>query len=246
MLGFVVLVFIGDDEAREFLDELPVHVCGRIGVKSGLDEQCRRLEQALELVSGLLGNTLHGDGVEGGADALPLLGREGLLTLGGRLGLSHGHGFYDRCRLRRRGTYGIRLVGRLLRGGSGIVASCRGLGRRLRFRRRGVDGVDCGGKRGLGALHVQRLLNRDAGKWCLIAGLCLPCRFDGLLVLLVRLEFLLVVSLRLGRGRSDGNRVEDDVLLAQRALAHIVLAAHEVIDHVLGALGVELRQVAGD
>ena len=126
-----------------------------------------------------------------------------------------------------------------------VVARC-GLRRQLRFWRWDVDGPDRRGKRGLRSLHVQRLLNRDAGKRRLVAGLCLPRRLDGFLVLLVRLELLLAVGFGLGRSRRDSHGVENDVLLADGALAHVVLAAHEVVDHVLSALGIELGQVAGD
>ena len=56
-----VLVLVGDDEALELLDKLLVHIRRGVGVEAGLDEQGRRLEQALELVAGLLGDTLHGN-----------------------------------------------------------------------------------------------------------------------------------------------------------------------------------------
>lgn len=59
--GITVLILVGVDEALELLDKLLVHIRRGVGVEAGLDEQGRRLEQALELVADLLGDTLHGN-----------------------------------------------------------------------------------------------------------------------------------------------------------------------------------------
>ena len=96
-----VFVFVGNDIALELLGELPVHVRCSVDIETGLDEQGCRLNQALEFVSGLLRNSLHGNGVEGGANSLPFVMCEGLLSLVWRLRLGHRDRLRDRRRLDR-------------------------------------------------------------------------------------------------------------------------------------------------